>query len=62
MKKSDAFFHLLTDWFGFMTIFGAEGLVVTIRAATRSFASIAVGTGEAGIDGYFLNSFGKFGF
>jgi len=47
----------LADRFRRLAIFGAERLIVAIRAATGSFASIAIWAGKAGINGYFLNAF-----
>ena len=53
-EEAFAFFQLLGDGLGRSTIVGVEGLVVAIGASACAHPTVAVGTGKACVDGYFL--------
>ena len=59
-EKLNTFLHLLRNAFGRLAIFGAERLIIAIGAASPTLTSIAIGTGKARVDGYFLHATGKF--
>ena len=58
-KKLLSFFQLLRDGQFRLAVVGVESLVVAVGAASGTFQSVAVGAGEARIDGYFLNLHGE---
>ena len=47
--------HLFLYTTAAVAIGGVEGAVVAVGASACAFASIAVGAGEASVDGYFLH-------
>jgi len=49
-----AFLQLLGNGLGGGAVGGVEGLVVAVGAAARAYRAVAVGAGEACVDGYFL--------
>lgn len=53
-EKMFTFFQLLGNGLSSGTVGGVKGLVVAVGTTAHAYRSVAVGTGEAGIDRYFL--------
>ena len=54
-EKTNAFFELGGYGFIRFAVSRVEGLIVAVRAASKAFAAVAVGAGETGVQGNFLN-------
>ena len=55
-EKRDAVVELAADGAARVAIVGVEGAVVAESASTRALGAVAVGAGEARVDGYFLHA------
>jgi hypothetical protein len=59
-EKMDAIVYLFRDSSGWFAITGTKTLIITIGTPSPPFIPVAVGTGEAGVDGYLLYFEGEF--